>query len=104
MKNDCVFCSVPKDKWVLENDLAYALYDINPEEKGHMLIITKGHYENIFATPDADKVAISKLLIEAKKLLDREFNPSGYNVKTNIGKEAGQVVFHTHVHLVPRYE
>lgn len=102
-KENCIFCNLPKEAYILENDLAYAVYDINPDTKGHMLIITKNHYVDFFATPKEDMGAIRELIIKAKEFLDKEYSPKGYKIKTNIGAAAGQVVFHTHMHLIPKY-
>ena len=101
-KDDCIFCKL--DNYILENDLAYAIYDINPVSKGHMLIILKDHQENIFETNDEDKLAIFDLVNKGKALIDKEHNPDGYNVCLNCGSSAGQTVMHVHLHLIPRYD
>ena len=102
---NCIFCSdkVTNNKFS-ENDLAYAVYDIFPKSKGHALIIPKRHSENFFEMTEREKVDCFKLLDEVKKLLNKEHKPDGYNILVNCGKDAGQVVFHTHVHLIPRYK
>ncbi|MBF0123551.1 MAG: HIT domain-containing protein [Candidatus Omnitrophica bacterium] len=100
--SDCIFCkNLPK---VIENELAYVLYDINPISKGHTLIIPKRHFEQIFeATPD-ESSAIKDLIGKMKQRLDQEHVPDGYNIWINSGKAAGQVVMHAHVHLIPRFK
>ena len=100
--SECIFCkNLPK---VLENELAYALYDIKPLSKGHMLIIPKRHHETIFESLAEEKKSIFDLLAQAKALLDKEHQPDGYNIAANCGPVAGQVVMHTHFHLIPRYK
>ncbi|MBO7219353.1 MAG: HIT family protein [Clostridia bacterium] len=101
-KDDCIFCKL--DNYVLENDLAYAIFDINPVSLGHMLIILKDHKENIFDTNDADRLAMLDLLNQGKALIDSKHNPQGYNVCLNCGVTAGQTVMHVHMHLIPRYD
>ena len=100
-KDDCIFCKL--DNYVLENDLAYAIFDINPVSLGHMLIILKDHKENIFETNDNDRLAMLDLLNKGKALIDEKHNPDGYNVCLNCGASAGQTVMHVHMHLIPRY-
>ncbi len=100
--SDCIFCkNLPK---VLENDLAYAVYDIKPITKGHMLIIPKRHHTTIFeSTPDEIK-AIFDLVNQAKAVLTKEHQPDGFNITANCGAAAGQIVMHAHVHVMPRYK
>ncbi len=100
--SECIFCkNLPR---VLENNLAYAIYDIKPFTKGHMLFIPKRHFEHIFqATLDEIK-ALYSLINQGKGLLQKEHNPDGYNILNNNGAVAGQVVMHAHIHLIPRYQ
>lgn len=100
---NCLFCgfssgAIPVEK-VAENDLAFAINDINPVAPTHILIIPKRHHESVVATTDADSeslVAIFSLVkgIVAKLKLD------GYRTLFNTGAAAGQSVFHTHLHLI----
>ncbi len=99
--SDCIFCkNLPK---VLENDLAYALYDIKPLSKGHMLFIPKRHHTTVFESTSQEIDAVFALINQAKKILEKEHNPTGYNIQVNCGASAGQIVMHAHVHLIPRY-
>ena len=99
---DCIFCKdLPK---VLENELAYALYDIKPLSKGHMLVIPRRHHTTVFESTPAELNAIFDLLAKAKVIIQKEHNPDGYNVTANCGTAAGQVVMHAHFHLIPRYK
>ncbi len=98
---DCIFCkSLPK---VIENDYAYALYDIKPITKGHMLIVVKRHMEQIFEANGEEIKAVFDLVNQAKEILDKEHKPQGYNIQVNCGAKAGQIVMHAHVHVIPRY-
>lgn len=100
----CIFCNLPKDKVIAENDLALAFYDAYPVNEGHVLIIPKRHVETYFDATWEEKNAISLLLAEVKEKLDERFHPKGYNIGVNEGVAAGQTIFHLHVHLIPRYE
>ena len=99
--SDCIFCkTLPK---VLENHLAYAVNDIKPLSKGHMLFIPKRHHTAILESTPEEIIAVFDLINKAKQLLDKEHQPDGYNVQANCGSAAGQIVMHAHVHLIPRY-
>lgn len=97
----CIFCDI-KD-YILENDLAYAIFDKFPVNKGHMLFIPKRHVKDFFDITKKEREAIFKLVDEGKKLLDEKYSPDGYNVGVNCGEVSGQTVMHVHVHLIPRY-
>ena len=100
--SECIFCkNLPK---VFENELAYALHDIKPITKGHMLVIPKRHHTTIFeSTPDEIK-AVFELIDQCKELLLKEHKPDGFNIVANCGEAAGQVVMHAHMHVLPRYK
>ena len=97
----CIFCEI-KD-YVLENELAYGIFDKFPATKGHMLFIPKRHVANFFDITKEEREAIFDLVEEGKKMLDEKYNPDGYNVGVNVNKSGGQTVFHVHVHLMPRF-
>ena len=98
---NCIFCEM-KD-YILENELAYAIYDKYPVGKGHMLFIPKRHVKNFFDITKEEREAIFELIDEGKKLLDKKYSPDSYNVGINCGEHAGQTIMHVHVHLIPRY-
>lgn len=99
---DCVFCKdLPK---VLENNLVYALYDIKPIFKGHMLFILKRHVPTIFESTADEVKAMFDLITQAKAMLEKEHQPDGFNIQFNCGAAAGQIVMHAHAHLIPRYK
>ena len=100
--SDCIFCkNLPK---VLEHELAYALYDIKPHSKGHMLFVPKRHHATVFESTPEEIKAVFELINTAKSMLQKEHNPDGYNIQANCGSVAGQIVMHAHVHLIPRYK
>lgn len=98
----CVFCQpLP---YVMENDLAYAIFDIHPISKGHCLIIPKRHIEQIFDATMPESMAMKSLVIAMKEKLQIDYQPDGYNIWVNSGASAGQIVMHAHIHLIPRYQ
>ncbi len=59
---------------------------------------------NYFDLTTDEALAIQDLLQRMKAEVDTKFHPDGYNVGVNVGADAGQSVFHVHVHLIPRYK
>ncbi|MGN7398359.1 HIT family protein [Cytobacillus praedii] len=105
--NDCIFCKIvngdiPSSK-VFENEHVMAFLDISQITKGHTLIIPKIHNENIYdLSPEAAR-NIFEVVPQIANAIKEQFNPIGMNVITNTGEQAGQTVFHYHMHLIPRY-
>ncbi len=100
--NNCIFCNNNFDI-IYEDEYVFAMYDKYPVSKGHILIIPKKHIKTYFDTSIEIRKAIDKAIFHLKDLLDKLYNPDGYNIGINNGKEAGQTIFHLHVHLIPRY-
>ena len=107
----CIFCKIangdlPSEK-VYEDEHVFAFMDITPVTKGHLLVIPKNHYENVYDLP-ADEAShlfsvVPKLAQALKETFQQE-GMKGLNVLQNNGAEAGQSVFHFHMHLIPRYD
>lgn len=105
VNNPCLFCEFLKNKKIAaENDLAFAIFDGFPVNPGHVLVIPKRHVANYFELTSAEVLAINGLLNEMKAEVEAKFHPDGYNIGVNVGADAGQSIFHVHVHLIPRYE
>ncbi|WP_088226925.1 HIT family protein [Desulfosporosinus sp. FKB] len=100
---DCVFCGLPSEATIMENNYFRVIYDRNPVSKGHTLIISKRHMRNIFEASAEEMAAMGELLKQVKGKLDGEYHPDGYNIMVNIEAVAGQSVFHMHLHVIPRY-
>jgi histidine triad (HIT) family protein len=80
-----------------------AFLDISQVTKGHTLVIPKVHKENLFElTPDIAKNLFESVPAIANALKE-EYKPLGLNLVNNNGEQAGQTVYHFHVHLIPRY-
>lgn len=103
---NCIFCKIANDKGQLkiyENDEFYLVYDINPTIKGHILIISKKHFENVFELSNDLGIPLFDALENAKNILDSKYQPTGFTAITNTGTSAGQTVFHFHMHIIPKY-
>ena len=103
---DCVFCKIaagqiPAQK-VYENKNFIAFLDANSRGEGHTLIIPKKHFSSFI---DLDKETSENYIFaikETAKILMDKHKADGFNLVTNNGKVAGQVIEHTHFHLLPR--
>ena len=89
--------------WITQNDLAIAVRDRYPVSPGHTLVVPRRLVPTIFECTAEEMAAIWRLLAECKAAIDAEFRPDGYNIGINCGVDAGQTIFHAHVHLIPRY-
>lgn len=89
---------------IYEDEHVFAFLDINPINPGHTLVIPKEPYENIFEIPDE---VLEKMIVIAKQIAIKQkevLNADGINIGMNNGKDAGQEVFHAHIHVIPRYK
>ncbi|MBS1518125.1 MAG: HIT family protein [Bacteroidetes bacterium] len=100
---DCIFCNLDKSSILLENEKAVVINDKYPQSKGHLLIISKDHFEKYFDLPADIRNSMWELLEEAKSLSEKEHSPAGYNINVNVGRSSGQIIMHAHIHLIPRY-
>ena len=98
----CPFCVgvIP----YMESDLSYAKYDLFPVSKGHTLVIPRRHFSSYFESTAEEKADLWQLVDDVKNEIQINFSPDGFNVGINSGKDAGQTVFHMHIHLIPRYK
>lgn len=103
--NDCLFCKIiagdiPSDK-VYEDDNVYAFKDITPVAPLHILIIPKKHIATLNDLEEQDAVVMGQLVFAAKNIASQEgYAEEGYRTVINCGEQAGQTVFHIHLHLL----
>lgn len=107
MSEDCIFCKIidgdlPAAK-VYEDDHTYAFLDISQVTKGHTLVIPKVHTKDVYNTPAYVAGNLFSVVPTIANGIKKAYNPAGLNVLINNEKAAGQVVYHTHIHLIPRY-
>lgn len=106
IKDDCIFCKIAKGEipsaTIFENGDFKCILDVAPANKGHALIITKDHYDNIFDLDAETAAKIFSFATAAARAIKAETGCEGMNVLQNNGAVAGQTVNHFHLHLVPR--
>ncbi|MFH1866842.1 MAG: HIT family protein [Patescibacteria group bacterium] len=103
---ECIFCKIvagtlPSYK-VYEDSDTIGFLDIHPTSPGHTLVVPKKHYPDLVNTPPevaANLVAVAQKLVPS--IMDALSVPA-FNISINNGAEAGQVIHHTHLHLIPR--
>ena len=99
----CIFCEIPRERVIAENELAYAILDAFPVTQHHTLIIPKRHTADFFTLYQPERNAIQRLLEERREsILAIDPSVTGFNVGNNVGETAGQTVMHCHTHLIPR--
>ena len=103
MATPCPFCSLPPERVLVSNALAFVIRDGYPVSPGHTLIIPRRHVGSFFEISEEERAAMLALLDGQKRALDAEYSPAGYNVGINDGAAAGQTVPHLHIHLIPRF-
>jgi histidine triad (HIT) family protein len=101
----CVFCDIAARKSpayvVYEDERTLAFLDLFPFTRGHLLVIPKRHGARLTDLPVDDQNALVRSLDAMCRRTER-LAPD-YNVAMNAGRAAGQIVFHVHFHVIPRY-
>jgi histidine triad (HIT) family protein len=103
LTDDCIFCKIIRGaepaKIIAENNDVLVFESIRPQHQSHWLIIPKKHIKDLKAITDADTTMMGKLLQAAGTLVKQLQKPQACNLALNEGKEAGQTVFHLHIHF-----
>lgn len=106
--NNCIFCKIAAgeipSKTLYEDDKFRVILDLNPATRGHGLILPKNHYANLYELPEETAGEVMKLAKKMVKIMTDKLKCDGFNLVQNNGEQAGQTVFHFHMHLIPRYK
>lgn len=101
MSNDCIFCKIINGEFntefVYENEYVVVFKDINPKAKTHLLVVPRVHVESLNELED--KNLMNELLMAVKETT-KKLGIKSYKTLINTGKEAGQEVFHLHIHIL----
>src|SRR3954463_6938017 len=103
MADDCLFCRIIRQeipaKLVYENEHCVAFRDINPQAPTHVLVIPRTHVASLNEAFDAN--LLGQLTLAATEIARAEgIAESGYRTVINTNRDAGQAVFHVHLHLL----
>jgi histidine triad (HIT) family protein len=102
---DCIFCKIvageiPAAK-VYEDERAVAFGDINPQAPTHALVIPRAHLPSLNEASESDEALLGHLLLVAARVAgDAGHAERGFRAVINTGAQAGQSVFHVHVHVL----
>ena len=103
--SDCLFCrivegTIPATK-VHDDELCIGFRDINPQAPHHVLFIPRKHVATLNDATSEDRELLGHLMISAAKYArDQGLADTGYRVVMNTNRDAGQTVFHVHLHLL----
>jgi histidine triad (HIT) family protein len=104
---ECIFCRIAAGQApaanVLETPSVLAFLDIAPVHYGHTLVIPKEHYETFLDLPDDLWLEMGQVSRRVAEALRQVMFARGFNVTMNNFDAAGQVVFHAHLHVIPRF-
>ena len=103
---NCIFCKIINKEIpasvIYEDADTLAFLDISPVNLGHTLVIPKKHFKNILETPEDVMAHMMKIVKKVSHGLEA-LKPDGINIKMNNREAAGQDVFHSHIHIIPRF-
>ena len=104
MSADCLFCriaagEIPATR-LHDDDLVFAIRDINPQAPTHVLLISRAHVVSAAELTDASGPLLERLFAVAADIARREGLDGGWRLVTNVGPHGGQSVAHLHLHLL----
>jgi histidine triad (HIT) family protein len=102
---DCLFCKIINrdipGSIVYEDDRVLAFNDINPQAPTHVLVVPKRHIASLNELSPGDDQLVGEIVRRAASIAEeRGISAGGYRVVFNTNREAGQTVFHIHLHLI----
>ena len=105
MEKDCIFCKIVKKeipaKIVYSDKDVLAFEDINPQAPIHIIIISQKHIEKLAEINESDISLIGRMVFIATKIAkEKKISDSGYRLVLNCNRDAGQTIFHIHLHLL----
>ena len=107
-ESECIFCKVIAGEIPSEvvdtDDHTLTVMDINPATRGHVVVMTRTHADNLLELSDEDLMAAMTTVRHVVHRMRDTLNPDGFNILHNIGEAAWQSIHHFHIHVIPRYK
>jgi histidine triad (HIT) family protein len=105
---NCIFCKVVAGEIpgheIDSDERTLTVLDINPATRGHAVVITRTHAENLIEIGDEDLLAAMRTVRRVAERMRATLQPAGFNILHNMGRAAWQSIFHFHIHVIPRYD
>jgi histidine triad (HIT) family protein len=105
---ECIFCKIVDGKIpsakVYEDPKVIGFLDIMPANKGHCLVVPKKHAQDLVEINEDDLIAIMKAAKKIARALSLSVGNGSFNIVMNNGREAGQLINHAHIHIIPRFQ
>ena len=89
---------------IVETATTFSFYDKFPVSPGHALIVPKRLVSTYFELTLKEQMASWIVANKVKDILQKKFNPDGFNIGINVNAAAGQTIWHSHIHIIPRYD
>lgn len=106
--DSCIFCKILKGEipstTIYEDENVKVILDIAPAAKGHAILLVKEHVANIFELNQDLAGKIFAVVPKVATAIKEELGCDGMNILQNNGVEAGQTIFHLHIHFIPRWK
>ena len=106
---DCILCAVRDNDErvtslkIYEDHICFVVLNLYPYNPAHIMIVTQRHITNFLELTKEELSHITRAIQGIQILLDDLYNPKGYNIGINQGKDAGGSIDHLHFHIIPRY-
>ena len=102
---ECLFCQIVRgerpSRIVFEDDSVVAFEDVRPQAPTHLLVIPRKHIAGLDEAEAEDELLLGRLQrVAAQLAVERNIHRTGYRTVLNVGSNAGQSVFHLHLHLL----
>ncbi|MFW9821406.1 MAG: HIT domain-containing protein [Candidatus Thorarchaeota archaeon] len=108
-KVDCILCAVRDNDErveilkIYEDDICFVVLNLYPYNPAHLMIVTQRHLTKFLELTKKEIIHINRAIQGIQMLLDHLYNPKGYNIGINQGRDAGGSIEHLHFHIIPRY-
>lgn len=104
----CIFCKIANGEipsaTVYEDSDFRVILDLGPATEGHALILPKNHFKDVCELDEETAAKVLPLAAKIGATMKKTLGCAGFNLVQNNGEEAGQTVFHFHMHVIPRYQ
>lgn len=106
---DCPFCEIIRNedtdvREIYRDENVVAFFPIEPAVLGHILVVPKEHFEDIWSLPEKVAAALARVSLRISRVVRDAVAAEGLNIIQSNGAVATQTIFHLHVHIVPRHQ